>query len=142
MPAGRNRETPMTRLFAGTPFDIPPECPACGGQESQCGCLPSAKDAARAAAAARQQREAARLPPEKQTATVVVERRPGGRRATVVAGLSAAANDLPALLQRLQACCGAGGTVKLRAGEGRVELQGDHAVQVRTVLGAMGYRVR
>ncbi len=124
----------MTRLFAGTPFDIPPECDDCGKLLSECVCSPEQK----AAVAAKQQREADLLPPEKQTARVNVQKRKGGRKVTVVEGLTAQANDLKSVLATLQAACGTGGTSK---GD-TVELQGDHAGQVRTSLREIGYRVK
>src|SRR6056297_2330286 len=98
----------MTRLFAGTPFDIPPQCELCGKLESECACTPAEK----AEAQQRRQREADRLPPQQQTARVRTEKRKGGRTATVIE-LSAKANDLSDLLSRLQTLCGTGGTVKI-----------------------------
>lgn len=126
----------MTRLFAGTPFDIPPTCERCGKSESDCSCTPQEKREAEAAA----RRAALRLPPEKQTAKVSVQKRKGGRQATVVEGLTATANDLPELLTQLQAACGTGGTVKAK--EDLVELQGDHKTRVRDCLRQLGYRVQ
>jgi len=57
---------------------------------------------------------------------------------TVVRGLSAAENDLPALLTQLKNCCGAGGTVK----EEQIEIQGDHLERIRQMLADMGYRLK
>lgn len=125
----------MTRLFAGTPFDIPPECELCGQVESECQCTAADK----AAAEQPRDREAARLPPEKQRARVRLEQRKGKRRVTVVEGLSAEANDLPDLLSRLQAACGTGGTVKAK--EDLIELQGDHLDTAKSTLKTIGYRV-
>ncbi|MEL6108436.1 MAG: translation initiation factor [Planctomycetota bacterium] len=126
----------MTRLFAGTPFDIPPECDDCGKPESECDCTADQKAAAEAA----RQREADRLPPEKQTARISVQKRKGGRKATVIEGLTAKANDLPQLLARLQSACGTGGTVKAKVD--LLELQGDHAEQVKRSLKEIGFRVK
>ncbi|PQO26591.1 translation initiation factor [Blastopirellula marina] len=133
----------MSRLFAGTPFDIPPKCDDCGQLESECVCTPAEK----AASAARRQQEeerqaraAARIAPEKQTAVIRIEKRKGGRKATVITGLTDAANDLPALLKQLQADCGSGGTVKPK--DDLLEIQGDHAARVRQTLTAIGYRVK
>ena len=126
----------MTRLFAGTPFDIPPECDDCGKLESECACTPEEK----AAVEAQRQRDADRLPPEKQTARVTIQKRKGGRKATVVEGLTAKANDLPDLLATLQTACGTGGTVKAK--EDLLELQGDHADRVRASLKELGFRVK
>ncbi|EMI56779.1 translation initiation factor [Rhodopirellula sallentina] len=126
----------MTRLFAGTPFDIPPECDLCGRVESECQCTQADKNAAEA----QRQREADRLPPEKQTARIGTEKRKGGRTATVIKGLTARANDLPALLSQLQTACGTGGTVKAK--DDLIELQGDHTQAARECLKAIGFRVK
>lgn len=136
----RHNRSQMTRLFAGTPFDIPPPCERCGNVGSECTCTAAEKaeaESQRQREADRRELEAKRLPPEQQTARVSVQKRKGGRKATVVEGLTAEATDLPALLTRLQAVCGTGGTVK----EQRVELQGDHAAQIRQTLTEMGYQL-
>ena len=125
----------MTRLFAGTQFDIPPTCDDCGKVESECECTAEQK----AAKAAVKQREEDRLPPDQQTATVSAEKRKGGRVVTVISGLTARANDLPALLSQLQASCGTGGTVKAK--DDQIELQGDHVETIRAQLKQCGYRV-
>ena len=126
----------MTRLFAGTPFDIPPECEICGQVESDCQCTSKVK----AAFEKKRQTEAERLAPSEQTAQVRTEIRKGKRRVTIVSGLTAQANDLSDLLSKLQATCGTGGTVK--ANEDLVELQGDHVENVRQTLRTLGYRVK
>ena len=126
----------MTRLFAGTEFDIPPRCDDCGNLESECVC--SAEDKARAEAIRR--RDADRIEPGKQTARISVQKRKGGRKATVVEGLTAKANDLHELLAQLQAACGSGGTVKSK--EDLIEIQGDHVDRVRRTLGAIGFKVK
>jgi translation initiation factor 1 len=77
-------------------------------------------------------------PPEKQTARLAVEKRKKGKVVTVVRGLPADENDLPALLSQLKAACGAGGTVK----DDVLEIQGDHLDRVRGLLADLGYRVR
>ncbi|TWT97449.1 translation initiation factor [Neorhodopirellula pilleata] len=133
----------MTRLFAGTPFDIPPTCDTCGKVEPDCICTPEQKAAAertRQAQARLREVEAARLPPEKQTARLRVETRKGKRTVTVIDGLTAHANDLPTLLSKLQAACGTGGTV--REEEDRLELQGDHRQSAGEHLTRLGYRVK
>ena len=125
----------MTRLFAGTPFDIPPRCETCNELESQCVCSSEVKSAIK------KQRdvEAARLQPGEQTARVGLEKRKGKRLVTVIGGLASAANDLPDLLAILQKTCGTGGTVKAK--EDRVELQGDHVETVNSRLRELGYKV-
>jgi translation initiation factor 1 len=77
-------------------------------------------------------------PPEKQIARLAVEKRKKGKVVTVVRGLPADENDLPALLSQLKAACGAGGTVK----DDVLEIQGDHLDRVRGLLADLGYRVR
>jgi translation initiation factor 1 len=109
----------MTRLFAGTPFDRPPHCERCGKLEVDCRCPPPL------------------IPPEKQTARLRVEKRKKGKVVTVVAGLPAAGNDLPALLTHLKAACGAGGTIQADT----LEIQGDHLSRVRDLLVVRGFRV-
>lgn len=115
----------MTRLFAGTPFDRPPTCDRCGQLEVDCACPPLVA-------------ESPKIPPDKQTATLRVEKRAKGKVVTVVRGLLSQANDLPALLAQLKNRCGAGGTL---TGD-ELEIQGDHVDKIRTVLEAIGYRVR
>ena len=124
----------MNRLFAGTQFDIPPQCDDCGKLQSECACAPQEKAAKEAA----RQREADLLPPEEQTARVNVQKRKGGRKVTVVEGLTSKANDLKALLASLQSACGTGGTVK---GD-TVELQGDQEQSICATLRQIGYRVK
>jgi translation initiation factor 1 len=112
----------VTRLFAGTPFDRPPTCDRCGELEEHCVCPPVLP---------------ARISPEKQTARLATEKRKKGKHVTVIRGLSAEGNDLPALLTQLKTACGAGGTVK----EEGLEIQGSHLDRVREVLASLGYRV-
>ncbi len=112
----------MTRLFAGTEFDRPPTCERCGKLEAECTCPPPAP---------------VFTPPEKQTAKVAVEKRPKGKVATVIRGLKAEANDLPALLTQLKTTCGAGGSINGDV----LEIQGDHADRVAKWLAKLGYKL-
>ncbi|HEY5314045.1 MAG TPA: translation initiation factor [Pirellulales bacterium] len=114
------------RLFEGTPWDRPPRCERCGELEQACRCPPPPAPAP------------ARTPPQQQTARIALEKRPGGRWMTVVRGLPAGENDLPSLLTRLKASCGAGGTVK----DDLLEIQGRHLDQVRGLLASLGYRTK
>lgn len=116
----------MARLFAGTPFDRPPTCDRCGKPESDCGCPPLPPP------------PPPRLAPESQTARLALEKRKKGKLVTVVRGLPAIGNDLEGLLSKLKSQCGAGGTVK----DETLEIQGDHLDRVRTLLGALGFRVK
>lgn len=110
----------MTRLFAGTPWDRPPTCDRCGQREADCRCPPRP------------------IPPEKQTANIRVEKRQKGKVVTVIRGLPAVGNDLPALLTRLKTACGAGGTLK----DDLLEIQGSHAERVAQALQEIGYRTK
>jgi translation initiation factor 1 len=113
------------RLLAGTPWDRPPMCERCEKPDGECSCAP--EPITRAV-----------VPPEKQTARLAVEKRKKGKVVTVVRGLAADANDLPALLVRFKNACGAGGTLD---GE-TLEVQGDHLARLKSLLGEIGYKVR
>ncbi|MEO8280507.1 MAG: translation initiation factor Sui1 [Ideonella sp.] len=62
----------------------------------------------------------------------------GGKTVTVVRGASGDAFHLAALGKQLRSACGSGGTVK----DGVIEIQGDHAAQVVTLLQAQGENVK
>lgn len=113
------------RLFEGTPWDRPPQCDRCGELESVCKCPPLPKP------------PPPRTPPEKQRARVQVEKRARGKLVTVVRGLGAQDNDLPALLTQLKSACGAGGTLK----DDAIEVQGDHRTRIADLLAGIGYRI-
>ncbi len=118
----------MTRLFAGTEWDQPPRCERCGELDADCDCpLSLEKQTAKPQAS-----------PQSQTARLSVEKRKRGKLMTVVRGLAAAENDLPALLTQLKNYCGAGGTVK----EEQIEIQGDHLQRIQQMLADMGYRLK
>lgn len=112
-------------LFAGTQWDRPPVCERCEELESECSCPPEPAPSRM-------------IPANKQTAKLAIEKRKKGKVVTVVRGLAAEANDLPALLARLKNSCGAGGTLD---GES-LEVQGDHLERLRKLLGEIGYKVR
>lgn len=115
----------MSRLFAGTPFDIPPRCDRCGELVEDCQCAPEEP-----------RREL--VEPSKQTARVRVDLRKHKRKMTVVWGLDPEGNDLDELLSRLKSACGAGGSLQRE----QIEIQGDHLDRVRSVLRQIGYRVK
>jgi translation initiation factor 1 len=77
------------------------------------------------------------LTPAEQQVRVALESRKKGKVVTVVSGLVLARDEIRALAGELKALCGAGGT----AGDGSVELQGDHRDAVRRHLVELGYRV-
>lgn len=112
-------------LLSGTAWDRPPVCERCDKLESECSCPPEAESSSL-------------IPPSKQMAKLAVEKRKKGKIVTVVRGLTADANDLPALLARLKNACGAGGTLD---GD-LLEVQGDHLERLRKLLGEIGYKVR
>lgn len=116
----------MMRLFEGTKWDRPPTCDRCGLVLEGCKCPPPPGPA----------REY--LAPEKQTAKLAVEKRGGGRFVTIIRGLASAETDLEALLKKLKAEHGAGGTVK----DDTIEIQGKHLDAVRASLVALGYKVK
>ncbi len=111
------------RLFEGTQWDRPPRCERCGELEEVCTCPPPPK---------------VLTPAGEQTARLNVEKRKRGKVVTVVRGLPADENDLPGLLGRLKAACGAGGTTK----DDELEIQGDHLERLRGLLAEIGFRVR
>ena len=112
----------MTRLFAGTPFDIPPRCDRCDQLEESCKCEPFGPE---------------RLPANKQTAKVRADRRKHKRMVTVVWGLDAEDCDLPDLLSKLKSACGSGGSLQ----RDQIELQGDHVSRVREQLKEIGFKL-
>src|SRR5437764_767049 len=112
----------MTRLLSGTPFDQPPVCDRCGQLESACACAPVS-------------RPRDLTPPEKQTVRLAIEKRRKGKVVTVIRGLTASGNDLPALLGRLKDRCGAGGVLE---GD-TLEIQGNQIDRLHTLLGEIGY---
>ncbi len=112
-------------LFSGTVWDRPPVCERCDKPESECSCPPESAPPSV-------------IPPNKQVAKLAVEKRKKGKVVTVVRGLSAGANDLPALLALLKNACGAGGTLD---GDS-LEIQGEHLERLRKLLGEFGYKVR
>lgn len=77
------------------------------------------------------------LNPSQQKVIVRLDRkRRGGKSVTVIEGLLIPAKDGEALLKRLKAGLGTGGTVKGLS----LEMQGDHCDVVITALANMGYR--
>lgn len=114
----------MSRLFAGTPFDIPPTCDRCGRPIESCDCPPEVA-------------KPTWLPPSKQRAKIRTDQRKHRRVVTVIWGLSPDETNLPELLSVLKGHCGAGGCISNDA----IELQGDHKQRVTDKLKKMEYRV-
>lgn len=113
-------------LFAGTKWDLPSRCDRCGDLESACKCPPLPPP------------PPVYKPPQQQTARLAIENRARGKQVTVIRGLAAVDNDLPALLTKLKTACGAGGTA---AGD-ELELQGHHLERVRKLLTELGYKTK
>jgi translation initiation factor 1 len=77
------------------------------------------------------------LDPSHQRVIVRLDRkRRGGKSVTVIEGLLIPIKDREALIKRLKAGLGAGGTVKGSS----LEIQGDHCDALITALANMGYR--
>ncbi|MBI5205517.1 MAG: translation initiation factor [Nitrospirae bacterium] len=77
------------------------------------------------------------LNPSQQKVIIRLDRKQrGGKSVTVIEGLLIPAKDREALLKRLKAGLGAGGTVKSSS----LEIQGDHCDALITALANMGYR--
>lgn len=112
-------------IFAGTQFYAEPKCDSCGRLETECQCP-------------LEQPQRDLVEPAKQTARIYKEKRKKGKVVTVVRGLEAADNDLPALLKTLKNHCGAGGNID---GD-TVEIQGDHRDRVAAKLAEIGYRTK
>lgn len=113
------------RLFAGTPWDVPPRCERCEALIDDCRCPPI-------------EPVVEKVPPERQTAKLAVEKRQKGKWVTAVRGLSSAGNQLEELVTQLKNHCGAGGTVK----DGVIEIQGEHRQRVAELLSRLGYKVK
>jgi translation initiation factor 1 len=100
-------------------------CPGCGWPQDDCRCsknLPARDEAV----------------PERVTATLRLENRASGKHVTVVDGLPDNRPYLEDLCRNLKKACGAGGA----AGEGSIELQGDHRERLRELLGRKGWRIK
>jgi translation initiation factor 1 len=70
---------------------------------------------------------------------VVLDRkRRAGKSVTIASGFRLTSKSLAELAAALKKRCGAGRT----AGDGEIEIQGDHAARVAAELERLGYRVR
>jgi translation initiation factor 1 len=77
--------------------------------------------------------------PSKQTIRVVIDRkRRAGKSVTIASGFQLTPASLSELAASLKKRCGAGGT----AGDGEIEIQGDHLARVAAELERLGYKVR
>ena len=112
----------LKHIFKGTKWDVP--CERCAKPLSECLCPPPPPPAAS---------PAPEVPKKAHRLLVRVEKRPKGKKVTVLSGLPF--SDRDALLSRLKALCGAGGTIK----DGRLEVQGEHKTRVLEELARQGY---
>lgn len=71
-----------------------------------------------------------------QQLTLRTEERRYGKQMVIIDGFDAT-TDVDALASDLKSALGTGGTVK----NGRIELQGDHEAQARSLLNERGYQV-
>lgn len=75
--------------------------------------------------------------PALQKVTVRLDRKQrGGKSVTVIEGLQLPVKEREAMLRRLKAGLGTGGTVK----DSTLEIQGDHCDAIITALNDLGYR--
>jgi translation initiation factor 1 len=111
----------MPGLFAGTSLERPVTCERCEQPLESCRCP---RDSAGSI-----------LLPGQQAVTVRMEKRGKGKVMTIAAGFDAAATDVPAVLKKLKAACGAGGTAE----NGTVCVQGDHREKIAVALRELGY---
>jgi translation initiation factor 1 len=90
-------------------------------------------------AAAAMERAVPDLPPSQQDLRVAVSRKGRkGKSVTVISGFAHKAETLEALAKKLKAQCGSGGTVK----DNTIEIQGEHASKLVTLLLNMGYKAK
>lgn len=83
--------------------------------------------------------EAETLAPERQRLNVRIDRHHrGGKTVTLVRGFVGSEDDLQDLCRELKGKCGVGGAAK----DGEIIIQGDQQEKVRSVLGAMGFRLK
>ncbi|NEQ96016.1 MAG: translation initiation factor [Cyanothece sp. SIO2G6] len=85
------------------------------------------------------ERSVPNLPPNQQDIRIQTTRKgKGGKTVTVLTGFQSSPDTLKALLKKLKAQCGSGGTVK----DQELEIQGDHAETLLPRLVALGYRAK
>jgi translation initiation factor 1 len=115
----------LKHIFKGTKWDVP--CERCQKPLSECACPPPPPPPPP---------EAAPVAPSAQRVVVRIEKRQKGKKVTVLDGLDP--RDQEALLPRLKALCGAGGTLK----DGKLEVQGEHKEKVLAELEKRGYKAK
>ncbi len=79
------------------------------------------------------------LPPSQQDLRVQVSRKGRkGKSVTIISGFTHRPETLEALAKQLKAQCGSGGTVR----ENTVEIQGEHAAKLVSLLIDKGYKAK
>lgn len=79
------------------------------------------------------------LPPDQQDLRVQVSRKGRkGKSVTIISGFAHRPETLEALAKQLKAQCGSGGTVR----ENTVEIQGEHAAKLVSLLIDKGYKAK
>ena len=79
------------------------------------------------------------LPPDQQDLRVQISRKGRkGKSVTVISGFAHNRETLDALAKQLKAQCGSGGTVK----DNSIEIQGEHAPKVVSLLIEKGYKAK
>ncbi len=111
----------MSGLFDGTPLERPVTCDDCGQALAECRCPRGADGHV--------------VLPKDQKVRVSRQRISSGRIVTTISGLVMADADKAALLKRLKALLGTGGTIQ----DGCLELQGDHRDKLVDLLRQEGY---
>lgn len=112
-------------LFDGTSLQRPVTCERCNAVMKNCTCPRNAAGVI--------------TTPAEQSPRVRREKR-SGKIVTVIAGLDASANDLPAMLKAWRSSIGTGGTLDRKSNA--LELQGDHRDRVVADLIAKGYKAK
>ena len=78
-------------------------------------------------------------PPQEQAIRLQASRKGrGGKTVTVITGFESKAETLTALLKKLKAHCGTGGTLK----DNTLEIQGDHREKLLAFLIKEGYKAK
>ena len=79
------------------------------------------------------------LPPNQQNVRVQATRAGRkGKTVTVITGFQSKPETLTALLKKLKAQCGSGGTLK----DNEIEIQGDHKQKILDILIKLGYKAK
>jgi translation initiation factor 1 len=118
----------MSRLFAGTPLELPPTCERCTKPIGACTCPRDVQGKV--------------VHPPDHAPRVQREKR-GGKAVTVISNLPLREKDLKDFLKPLKSKLGTGGSISSDTkGTPTIELQGDHADAMVQYLCLMGYKAK